>query len=371
MNNLSFPTKIMPRVSIVMPSHNHGEYIREAIDTIREQSFMDWELIIMDYSSNDTTWEVLDTVDDKRVAKVRYKQPGMGRALNEGFRLAQGEYLCWFQTDNLSNPEWLETMVRELDMNQDVDFIYSDFVNIDEYGEILEEVRYGSFDPDKLLSYCLVGPTFLYRHNIYNTVGDYLDSHPRDDHDYWVRVWQHGFSMKNIPEILGSNRLHSNTRMCRMREEYDDSVYDVISSNIHRAQTRGEEVFRVRDRSTVVLEKLRGDYDRLRSRVRYFLCFFMHSMPEIKIAVYGLGPVEKMVLDILDELGATSGVLGKGRYFELPFMDAGSFKIWGGVYVLICGYDRDGSISEKLVAEGIELEKIVNIFLPGREIHNG
>ncbi|MBI4804269.1 MAG: glycosyltransferase [Desulfovibrio sp.] len=357
-------TVISPKVSIVMPSHNHGAYIGGTIAAIMAQTFADWELIVMDYASTDATWDILDSIDDPRVIAVRYPEPGMGKALNEGFRRTRGQYVCWHQTDNVPYPDWLETMVRELDDNPDVGFVYSDFENIDSMGRSHEILHYGPFDPDRLLSYCLVGPTFLYRREVYETVGDYLESHPRDDHDYWVRIWQHGFVMKNLPVNLGANRMHPNTRMCRMREEYDNSLYDIIGPNIHIAQKRGEEVFRVRDRSPDVLEAFGTGYARLRSRIRYFLGFFMHGRPGMKLAVLGLGPVEKVVLDILDELGALPGVLGEGRYFAIPFMDEERFGNWGGDYVLICGFDPDGAKQAALVGRGIPREKIVHVFLP-------
>lgn len=365
------PTPSAPTVSIVMPSHNHGAYIGGTIAAIQAQTFTDWELIVMDYASTDQTWAVLDSINDPRVITVRYPEPGMGKALNEGFRRTRGRYVCWHQTDNVPYPDWLATMVRELDEHPEVGFVYSDFENIDSTGRTLDVIRYGEFDPDRLLSYCLVGPTFLYRREVYETVGDYLESHPRDDHDYWVRVWQHGFGMKNLPVNLGANRLHDNTRLCRMREEYDVSLYDVIGPNIRLAQARGEEVFRVRDRAPELLEAFCDGYSRLRSRIRYFLGFFVHGAPGMKLAVHGMGPVQKVVLDILDELGARPGVVGEGSHHGLPFMDAAGFNAWGGDFVLICRFDPDGAMARELADAGIAPDRIVHIFLPRREGGNG
>jgi len=307
-----------PVVSIVMPSHNHAQYIGRTIAAIQAQSFTDWELIVMDWASTDTTWDVLDGIVDPRIIKVRYPEPGMGKALNAGFSITRGKYLCWHQTDNVPCSDWLQVMVRELDEHPDVDFVYSDFENIDESGRTLEVVSYGPFDPDSLICYCLVGPTFLYRRAIYETVGDYLESHPRDDHDFWVRIWLHGFHFKNLPVNLGRNRLHDNTRMCRMREEYNASVADIVGPAIHAAQARGLEVMRIRDRSPEVLALFNESYERR--------C-----------------------------------------YHGLPFMDAAGFVAWNGDYVLICGFDPDDALARDLDAAGIPSAKIMHIFLPPRE----
>ncbi|MEW5775031.1 MAG: glycosyltransferase [Thermodesulfobacteriota bacterium] len=356
-----------PRVSIVMPSRNHGRYVGKTIAAIQAQTFPNWELIVMDWESTDATWEVLDAIDDPRVITVRFPDPGMGKALNAGFARARGEYLTWHQTDNLPYPDWLETMVRELDGHPDVDFVYSDFENVDATGRTLDVLRYGPFDPDRLLSYCLVGPTFLYRRAVYEAVGGYLESHPRDDHDYWVRVWQHGFTMKNLPVNLGANRLHDDTRLCAMREEYDASLHQVIGPNIRLAQARGEEVFRVRDRAPETLAAFGDAYARLRSRIRYFLDFFLHGEPGMKLAVAGLGPMEKLVLDILDELGAQPAVLGPKGWLGVPALAPQGFADWGGAYVLVCDFDSAGDKARELTAQGIPAEQIVHVFLPPRE----
>lgn len=386
--NLSMtrPAPPPPRVSIVMPSHNHGAYIGETIAAIQAQTFQDWELIVMDWNSTDATWQVLDgpdIADDPRIVTARHPEPGMGKALNEGFRRARGELLCWHQTDNVPYPDWLETMVREFDADPAVDFLYSDFENMDATGRTLEVLRYGPFDPDRLLSYCLVGPTFLYRRAVYETVGDYLESHPRDDHDYWVRVWQHGFVMKNIPVNLGANRLHGATRLCRMREEYDASLHDVIGPAIHAAQARGEEVFRVRDRSPQQVESVEDAWSRLRSRVRYFLDFFLHARPGALVAVAGLGVAEKMTLDILDELGARPVILeetgSRRSWLGVPVMPAREFaqgfaqaqgfdQAQGdGGFVLICRHDPEDAIASALQSQGLRRQQIIHLFLPPSE----
>lgn len=358
-----------PRVSIVMPSRNHGAFIGIALQSLLEQTFRDFEVLVLDYDSTDETRHILESMQDPRIKVVRFPEPGMGRALNHGFSLARGEYLTWFQTDNQAFPTWLEEMVAVLDRQADVDFVYSHFEHMDEQGRTIEEVGYGPFDADKLLAYCLVGPTFLYRRRVHETVGDYLNSHPRDDHDYWLRVWKNGFSFLNIPRNLGRNRLHQQTRLQSMREEYDASLRELFASNIHEAQNMGVELFRIRDIPPDALQDFRDSWKRFRSRIRYFLDFFTAFEPPRFVAVLGGGPLQMLVLDILDELGATYALFeeqscGKRR-LGLPVLDPETFLARDDGHLLVCAPDPDDVQLSRLMELGIPRERIVRLFATG------
>lgn len=355
-----------PAVSIVMPSRNHGRYIGRAIEAILSQSYRNFELLVMDYDSRDATWDILRSIRDSRVHASAFSEPGMGKALNAGMRMARGRYLTWAHTDNIPYPDWLSTLTKELDSNPNVDFVYSDFEVINAEGKTVQLVQYGPFDPDRLLAYCLVGPTFLYRREIHETVGNYLEEHPRDDHDYWCRAWQAGFTFKNVPLNLGKLRFHEATRMERMRDEYDASLKDLISRNIHEAQSRGAELFRIRDRPQEVLAEYAESQSRLRSRIRYFVDMFLKNRPGARVAVYGEHPTALLVLDILDELGSTVGIVSPesraGRRLGINVLPAGEAAGFFD-FILVCEHDEAGAARNALEAEGVERRKIVHVFL--------
>jgi glycosyltransferase involved in cell wall biosynthesis len=356
-----------PTVSIVMPSRNHGPFIGQALASILGQTFADFELLVVDYGSTDATWDVLEAVTDPRVTACRFEEPGTGRALNFGFERARGRYLTWFQTDNTAYPDWLATLVDVLETEPATDFVYSDFEVMDAVGRTLEIVRWGPFDPDRLLSYCLVGPTFLYRRAVWETVGPYLPSHPRDDHDYWCRTWQAGFRLKNLPVNLGRNRLHANTRLRALNEEYTASVRNLIAANIRRAQARGVELFRVRDRAPADVAAVAEGYGRLRSRVRYALEFFLLEARGAVLAVLGQDLPSRLVLDILDEFGFACWLIDDAQAgttrLGAPVLSLAQALARNFDFLFVCDFDPDDATRQDLEARGVPREKIVRLFL--------
>lgn len=356
-----------PAVSIVMPSRNHGRYIESAIGSLLGQTFADFELLVLDYASTDQTWDILKACKDPRLVALDYPHPGMGKALNHGFSLARGRYLTWFHTDNWAYDDYLAVLVGELEADSGADFVYSDFEWIDASGRVKDLVRYGPFTPDSLLAYCLVGPTFLYRRRVYELVGDYLESHPRDDHDYWLRAWHTGVRFRNVPRNLGKCREHEQSRMTTMRAQYDSSVTDLIADNIHVAQERGVELFRVRDRDPAEIEAFARAHGRLVRRVGYFLNFFVHQRPGLGLAVLGQGPVQGVVAEILARKGFAPAWLDEtGQGPEWPGVERltpEAFLNRGLDFVLVCSHDPGDAILARLTGLGLPRRGIVRLFL--------
>jgi glycosyltransferase involved in cell wall biosynthesis len=129
------PQHKVPRVSVVTAAHNAGQYLAEAIDGILSQSFEDFEYIIIDDGSTDSTADVLSRVADSRVRIVRQAQMGVARSLNRGTALARGEYLARQDADDLSLPERLAVEVEFLDRHSTVGLVGSCIDVIDASGE--------------------------------------------------------------------------------------------------------------------------------------------------------------------------------------------------------------------------------------------
>ncbi|MCG8045463.1 MAG: glycosyltransferase [Candidatus Thiodiazotropha endolucinida] len=92
----------MPAISVIIPSYNHARYIAQAIDSVLQQSFSDWELIIIDDCSNDDSWSVINRYTDKRIHSSRHKQnQGAHNTINEGLTLAKGDFLTILNSDDI------------------------------------------------------------------------------------------------------------------------------------------------------------------------------------------------------------------------------------------------------------------------------
>jgi glycosyltransferase involved in cell wall biosynthesis len=198
-----------PRVSIVLPTYNGSKYIAQNIESVLNQTFADWELIVVDDCSTDKTGAIVLGCRDPR---IHYCRNGVNctlpRALNRGFRLASGEYLTWTSDDNWYAPNAIERMVSALDANPHIDLVASHFHRVDEDGKILSE---RTLEPAFMMQDVNpVGACFLYRRSALGKVGLYNPKFSKaEDAEYWMRMHRFGLKIAMIDEYLYFYRLHS------------------------------------------------------------------------------------------------------------------------------------------------------------------
>lgn len=182
-----------PLISIVLPTYNGSKYISESIQSCIDQSYHNWELIVVDDKSTDNTAEIVlaYVTKDPRIKLIRHEQnkklPG---ALNTGFSHSKGEYLTWTSDDNLYEPEALQLMVDYLQLHAACGMVYCDMKLIDEKGGIVGEASMKQ--PEQLDVGNCIGACFMYRRSIYEIVGSYADDmFLVEDYEYWLRVRRH------------------------------------------------------------------------------------------------------------------------------------------------------------------------------------
>lgn len=102
----------MCKISIIMPVYNKEKYIKKAIESILAQTFQDWELIIVDDGSSDSSYSISKTYGDKRILVHHQENGGVSRARNTGLDLARGEYITFIDADDYIADDYLEKMYR-------------------------------------------------------------------------------------------------------------------------------------------------------------------------------------------------------------------------------------------------------------------
>ena len=193
-----------PRVSVVIPSYNHAKFVRQAIDSVLEQSFQDAEVCITDDGSHDESVEIIRSLNDPRVRlEVFEKNQGAAVATNSAIRRSRGEYVAVLNSDDMCLPERLAIQVGFLDRHPEIGAVFGLPVFIDEAGNRIsnardtfgiEFVRRSHTRHEWLRQFffhgnCLCHPTAVVRRNVYEKVGLY---DPRmanlPDFDMWVRI---------------------------------------------------------------------------------------------------------------------------------------------------------------------------------------
>lgn len=233
----------MPTVSIVLPTYNGEKYIKYSIESILNQSFRDWELIVVDDCSTDNTKSIVEKYSaiDSRIRllhnEVNKKLPA---SLNIGFREAKGEYFTWTSDDNIYQQDAISEMVSVLDNNCSIPMVVSNMVNIDEDGNEFGEKRV--FDMDTFVISNSVGACFLYRRSVMEKVGNYDEQFfLAEDYEYWMRIYKECGVFAHIDKVLYQYRVHGNSLSTRregvilktneLRIKYFDFIISSLSGN--------------------------------------------------------------------------------------------------------------------------------------------
>ena len=122
------------RVSIILTSYNHAKYLRQAIESVLNQTFTDYELIIWDDASTDDSWEIINSYQDRRIRAFRNVVNLRGN-ISRGLEVAQGEYVAIHHSDDAWEPTKLEKQVS-LDQNPDIAAVFTHVQVIDEEGQL-------------------------------------------------------------------------------------------------------------------------------------------------------------------------------------------------------------------------------------------
>src|SRR5215510_16389067 len=131
----------MPAVSVIIPTYNRAEFLRLAITSVLNQTFQDFEIIVVDDASEDHTHEVVSDFSDKRIKYIRHEaNKRVSAARNTGVLSASGDYIAFLDDDDEWLPRTLQMQVALLeDSTSIVGGVYTGYVQIDRYtGQVLQ-----------------------------------------------------------------------------------------------------------------------------------------------------------------------------------------------------------------------------------------
>ena len=202
-----------PKVSIVLPTYNGEKYIKESIESIINQTFQDWELIIVDDCSVDNTPLIIRQYveKDKRIKCIRNeKNQKLPNSLNIGFSHASGEYLTWTSDDNFYAENAISIMVDELSNNPAISMVYTGMIYVNESNFVLKNISVMNIENLPYVN--VIGACFLYKSSVRDIVGDYAtDMVLVEDYDYWLRIYEKIGNIKMIDCTPYYYRRHSDS----------------------------------------------------------------------------------------------------------------------------------------------------------------
>lgn len=208
-------------VSIVLPVYNGEKYLEESIESVLNQTYWNWELLIVDDCSTDNTEQIAKRyqLKDSRVQYYKNeKNLRLPRNLNKGFSMANGEFLTWTSDDNMYKPDAIKKMVNCLEKTK-ADFVYTTFDIIDEDGRVTGVHEADEENMKKIVGENTVGACFMYTRKVYETVGEYNHEFMLvEDFDYWQRIFSK-FKVSRLMDNLYSYRYHGQQLTSTMKKE--------------------------------------------------------------------------------------------------------------------------------------------------------
>lgn len=208
-----------PKVSVVLATYNRRHLLKKTIDSVLNQTFKDFEFIIVDDGSTDNTEEFIKSYDDSRIKLITTPNQGRSKARNLALNLSKGKYIAFIDSDDLFMPLKLEKQVHFLDAFEEFGMIYTAANVIDDFDKPIPVVYHAPVSGDLYydiafylpVTICL--PTVLIRKNILDKTGFFAEEMIRfEDTDLWRRVSKQT-KIKAFPEIYTTIRTHNDNQM--------------------------------------------------------------------------------------------------------------------------------------------------------------
>jgi glycosyltransferase involved in cell wall biosynthesis len=222
----------MPKVSVIIPTYNYGKFIDEALASVFNQTFQDFEIIVIDDGSTDNTRQRISTYGD-RVRYFYQEQKGPAAARNLGIRESRGEYIAFLDADDLWYPAKLEKQMALFESNPRLGMVLSDNALFDDngiYKSYVNKKRYlfsGGIITNIFLRSGVVTPTVIVRKAVFKKVGLFEESlHIAEDDNMWIRIAIE-YEVGIVDESLAQIRDH-----CSRTMRVSDKLEDNVSKNI-------------------------------------------------------------------------------------------------------------------------------------------
>lgn len=206
----------MPRISVILAAYNSEKYLVSAVESILHQTYRDFELLLFDDGSTDSTPRIIREFGkkDHRVIPISRPNKGLTRTLNEGIERATGEYLARMDADDISLPERFEKQVAYLDAHPECVCLGTRVTLIDPYGSPIRvgdhKLTHEQIESDLLrgIGWAIVHPAAMMRTEAVRRLGGYREQFKTSqDLDLFLRLGEIG-KLANLPEPLVQYRQH-------------------------------------------------------------------------------------------------------------------------------------------------------------------
>ncbi len=232
-----------PKISVVLPVYNGEAHLAKSIQSVINQTFADWELIIVNDCSTDSSFDIMKKYAEKdsRIKIINNEtNKKLPASLNIGFSYANGTYLTWTSDDNRYRSNAFQLMYECMENNPDYGMIAADYCIEFENSDNTQNVCVLETD----LKYCdTVGACFLYRKSVADEIGGYdVDLFLVEDYEYWLRIYENS-EIGHIPVCLYDYLRHDKSLTITRKKDVQKQLFKLrckhqkfIFTNIDKAK---------------------------------------------------------------------------------------------------------------------------------------
>src|SRR3989338_4055549 len=204
-----------PHITVLMALYNGGEYLRQTVQSVLDQTYGNFEFLIVNDCSTDDSLKVIESLHDKRI-KVHNNAKNLGQtpSLNIGMKLAEGDYFARIDGDDVALPQWLQVQVNAIEKYPDYSVISSYAVAIDERNRI-KKIYAPPLEGEDIVLRSLIAPPIHHVGSILKKkdiigIGGYDERYIyAADYELWERLIKKDFRITTTPEILVAIREHA------------------------------------------------------------------------------------------------------------------------------------------------------------------
>ena len=219
-----------PLVSVIVVSYNRAHFLKDALDSIKRQTFTDYEIVLVDDGSTDNTKEIVEKYEEIRY--IYQEHSGISKARNEGVKAARGKWIAFLDSDDLWKEDKLQKQIDYLQSHMECRIIFTKFSN---FTDIPEENLDGRQQNllQTIIDWCL--PTALIDSSLFDEIGLFDEAMEYSEDTDWV--YRLKFSRINVEhcvdETLYLRRVHS-SNITTSRKEINDEDILILALDAYR-----------------------------------------------------------------------------------------------------------------------------------------
>lgn len=226
-----------PKITVLMPVYNAEKFVGEAIDSVLNQTFSDFEFLIINDASTDRSEKVILSYQDPRIRYYKNKiNMGVARTLNRGLKLAKGKYIARMDADDIFLPDKLELQHEILRKDKNLVIICSHFDFIDELGNFLSSFKLAPSSEEIYYELqfrnCIGHPTAIFNKRIIlEEFNGYNEKYEVEDHDLWLRISKK-YKIVKLDKVLLKVRLSKQSKTVFFGNAMHESGAIITKNNL-------------------------------------------------------------------------------------------------------------------------------------------